>query len=269
MDNRCIGVFDSGLGGLTAVREIMEVLPHENIVYFGDTGRVPYGTRGRDTIIKYAEQDIRFLESFHVKQIVVACGTVSAVALPQLYGKTNIPLIGVVDATAWAAANATKSKRIGILGTSGTIKSHAFQNALQNIDKDIVTYSKSCPLFVPLVENGHTNSEVARLIAKEYLQEILSFDVDTLILGCTHYPHLKDVISEIMGNDVSLIDPGVEVAKYLKQKLEKENLLSDISSEGQYRFYVSDDVNDFSNLGSIFLRRNICGQIKKIDIEKF
>ncbi len=269
MDNRCIGVFDSGLGGLTAVREIMEVLPHENIVYFGDTGRVPYGTRGKGTIIKYTEQDIRFLESFDVKQIVVACGTVSAVSLPHLHDKTKTPLIGVVHATANAAIHATRTKRIGVLGTSGTIHSRAFENALQKLDGDTNVFSKSCPLFVPLVENGHTDSEVARLIAKEYLADILPHNVDTLILGCTHYPHLKGIISEIMGENVTLIDPGVEVAKHLKEKLETEGLQCNASNKGTYRYFVSDDVKDFATLGSLFLQRDICGQVKKIDIEKY
>ena len=269
MDNRSIGVFDSGLGGLTAVREIMARLPGENIVYFGDTGRVPYGPRGADTIIKYAHQDIRFLESFGVKLIVIACGTVSAVALPALQAEYQTPLVGVVDATARAAAKATWNQRIGIIGTQSTIKSDAYAKALGAIAPEAKTYSKACPLFVPLVENGHWETPVARLVAEEYLAELREQDVDTLILGCTHYPHLKKTIAEVMGPAVRLIEPGVELAKFLEQALAEQGLHSQTAGPAQYQYFVSDTPEGFEALGSLFLNRDIHGKVKKIDIEKY
>ncbi len=269
MDNRSIGVFDSGLGGLTAVREIMARLPHENIVYFGDTGGVPYGPKAADTIIKYSHQDIRFLESFGVKMIVIACGTVSSVALPVLRGMYQTPLIGVIDATAAAAAYASRNKKIGIIGTQGTIKSQAYERALETIDSEIQTYSVACPLFVPLVENGHIDTQVTRLVAEEYLADLRKENIDALILGCTHYPHLKKVIAETMGNCVELIDPGAEVAKFLERELAQKGLHSDAVDPEQYRYFVSDTAEGFEELGSLFLHRDIRGKVKKIDIEKY
>ncbi|MDD6309275.1 MAG: glutamate racemase [Clostridia bacterium] len=269
MDNRYIGVFDSGLGGLTAVREIIRTLPNENIVYFGDTGRVPYGSRGKDTIIKYAKQDVRFLESYDVKMIVIACGTVSTVALPFLEESTALPLIGVVDATAKAAIQATKTGKIGVIGTAGTINSGAYEKALRVLDSSVTAVSKACPLFVPLVENGHTESEVSKLVAEEYLAEIREACVDTLILGCTHYPHLKGIISKVMGSQVQLIDPGVEIAHNLQAVLQEKDMLADYTAKEQYRFFVSDAADGFESLGSQFLQRNICGRVERIEIEKY
>lgn len=269
MDNRSIGVFDSGLGGLTAAREIMARLPRESIVYFGDTGRVPYGTRAADTIIKYSHQDIRFLESFGVKLIVIACGTVSSVALPVLHKQYQTPLIGVVDATARAAAGASRNGKIGIIGTQGTIKSRAYEKALNAIDPSLKTYSNACPLFVPLVENGHYDTQVTRLVAEEYLAAIREEKVDTLILGCTHYPHLKKAISEVMGEGVQLIEPGVELAKFLEKTLSENQLHADTVDPEQYRYFVSDTPEGFEELGSLFLNRDIHGKVKKIDIEKY
>ncbi len=266
MDNRCIGIFDSGLGGLTAVKEIKSILPNENLIYLGDTGRVPYGTRSEETIIKYSCQDIDFLKSHNVKLIVVACGTVSSVALPKIK-QSDVPVIGVVDATSNAAIKATKSKKIGIIGTPGTIKSNAYSEKILSKDNSIKTYSKACPLFVPLVENGHFDTEVARLIVKEYLEQIKENGVDTLILGCTHYPLLKKVIGEFMGDEVTLIDAGQEIAKEVKLKF--SNLLSDNTEKGECKYYVSDNIENFENLASLFLQSDINGQVTKIDIENY
>jgi len=267
MDNRCIGVFDSGLGGLTAVKEIMEILPNENIIYFGDTGRVPYGTRSNETIIKYSKSDIRFLESFDVKLIVVACGTVSSVALPVIGNECKTPVIGVVEAAADAAFNATKNGRIGIIGTSGTVKSGAYSKHILNKDPNISTFSRACPLFVPLVENGHFDTPVAKLVIEEYLAEIKEKNVDTLILGCTHYPLLKKAIGEFMGDGVTLIDSGAEIAKAVKTRFPE--ILGTREASGENRYFVSDDVENFEHLASTFLQRNINGQVMKIDIEKY
>ena len=196
MDKRAIGVFDSGLGGLTAVKEIMERLPNENLIYFGDTGRVPYGTRSEETIIRYSRQDIRFLQSFDVKMIVVACGTVSSVALPIIKGEFGVPIVGVVEATADAAVKATRNNKIGIIGTQGTISSGAYSRRIHSEKSNIRTYSRACPLFVPLVENGHFDTQVTRLVIEEYLADIKKQGIDTLILGCTHYPLLEKAIAD-------------------------------------------------------------------------
>lgn len=269
MDNRSIGVFDSGLGGLTVAREIMARLPQENIVYFGDTGRVPYGTRAAETIVKYSHQDVRFLESFGVKMIVIACGTVSSVALPILRDTYKTPLLGVVDMTATAAVAASKNQKIGIIGTPATVKSGAYESKIRKLNPTIKTYSNACPLFVPLVENGHVDTQVARLVAEEYLEEIRKEGVDTLILGCTHYPLLKKVIAEVMGDGVQLIEPGVEIAKFLEKTLKEEQLHSDITEPEQYHYFVSDTAEGFEGLASLFLNRDISGKVRKIDIEKY
>lgn len=269
MNNKSIGIFDSGLGGLTAVKQIMNELPNENIIYFGDTGRVPYGTRSRETILKYTRGDIRFLQTFDVKVIVIACGTASSAALPMIKNEFDIPIVGVIDAAVYAAVRTTKNKKIGVIGTSGTIKSGEYEKQIKEYDSDMEVYSKACPMFVPLVENGYFDSPVTKLIVEEYLEDIRNEGVDTLILGCTHYPLLEKVIQEYMGNDVVLINSGAEVAKYLKKKLDDEMSHSTIIDENQYRYYVSDDVSSFEELGGIFLEREINGQVNKIDIEKY
>ncbi len=269
MDNRSIGVFDSGLGGLTAVKEIMKLFPDENIVYFGDTSRVPYGTRSKETILKYTYSDINFLLSQDVKMIVIACGTASSAALPEIDKEFDVPIFGVVDAGAYEAARVTKNNKIGIIGTPATIKSGSYVKYLKEFNPQAEVYTRACPLFVPLVENGHFNTEVSRLVVKEYLEEIKAAGVDTLILGCTHYPLLKDAISEYMGEGVTLISPGEEVAKYLKKKITDDNRHSDERDENQYRYFVSDSVESFEELGSIFLETKINGKVSKIDIEKY
>lgn len=270
MNNKSIGVFDSGLGGLTAVKQIMNELPEENIIYFGDTGRVPYGTRSRDTILKYTRGDIRFLKTFDVKVIVIACGTASSAALPMIKDEFDVPIVGVIDAAVYAAVRATRNKKIGVIGTQGTIKSREYEKQIKEYDRSMNIFSKACPLFVSLVENGHFDTAVTRLVVEEYLEEIRAQGVDTLILGCTHYPLLEKVIGEYMGKDVTLINSGAEVAKYLKKKLTNEGLLNDGACGGErYRYYVSDDISSFEELGGIFLEREINGQVNKVDIEKY
>ena len=269
MDNRSIGVFDSGLGGLTAVKQIMRELPNESIIYFGDTGRVPYGSRSKETIIKYSKNDINFLLSKDVKLIVIACGTASSAALPALRGDYEIPIIGVVEPTAAAALNATKNGKIGIIGTSGTIKSGSYEKLLKEARPDIITFSQACPLFVPLVENGHFDTKVTELVVSEYLENIRTQGVDTLILGCTHYPLLKNTIARFMGSGVTLIDAGAEVAKELKRHFDKNELHSREHDRQQYQYYVSDDIAGFAELGGMFLEQKIDGQVEKIDIEKY
>lgn len=269
MNNKYIGVFDSGVGGLTAVKELMSELPDENIVYFGDTGRVPYGTRSNETIIKYAVSDINFLKTHDIKLIVIACGTVSSVALPYIKERLGIPVIGVVEPTSQAAVKATKNKKIGIIGTNGTIKSQKYEETIRKIDSSIKTLSIACPLFVPLAENGAANSEAAYLIAKDYLDIFKKEEVDTLVLGCTHYPILANTIKRVLGSDVSLIDSGASTAEYVNAYLSANDLLADKRLDEQYKYYVSDSVADFSKIAESFLGKSIDDCVRKIDIEKY
>ena len=269
MDNRKIGLFDSGLGGLTVMKELMCHLPQESIVYFGDTGRIPYGTKSVDTVIKYTKSDINFLRTFDLKLIVAACGTASSIALPRLKGQYDIPVFGVTEAAGRAAAKATKNGRVGVIGTAGTVRSDAYGKIIAAVNPAIQTVSVTCALFVPLVEDGFTEKEAARLIAEEYLAPIKESGADTLILGCTHYPLLTKVIGEIMGEGVTLINPGVAIAEEIKAWLKEKDLLAEKQDEEQYRFYVSDVPEDFVRLGSMFLERPISGHITQIDIEQY
>ncbi len=267
MDNRPIGVFDSGLGGLSCVKEIMRLMPNENIIYFGDTGRVPYGSRSQETLMKYVSQDIRFLKSFDIKMIIIACGTASSAVLPW-HGKDDIKIMGVVEPASKAAASITKNGKIGVLGTSATIKYGRYVEKIKELRPNTEIIQKACPMFVPLVENGYTNSEVTRIIAREYLKDIKAFGVDTLILGCTHYPLLKDVIREVMGDDVALINSGATAAECAADVLKSCDMLSD-AKEGEYKYFVSDASEDFTKLGGLFLERPIVEDVEKIDIEKY
>jgi glutamate racemase len=269
LSSNYIGIFDSGLGGLTAVKELMHLLPNEPIVYFGDTGRVPYGSKSNDTIIKYTKSDIRFLNTFDLKLIVIACGTASTIALRSVEGMVDVPVFGVVGAAAKAAVAATENKRIGIIGTAGSIRSGAYERLIAEIDESIFTISKPCPLFVPLVENGFTTGEIAQLAAKHYLTEMKEAGVDTLIMGCTHYPLLAETIGGVMGHHVTLIDPGRVTAGFVKDYLEQNGLLCTGKADGQYQFFVSDCPDDFAELGSKFLQQEIPGGVEKIDIEKY
>ena len=264
-----IGIFDSGLGGLTNVKELHKLMPNENIIYFGDTGRVPYGTRSNDIILKYTRQDLRFLLSFPIKAVIVACGTVSSVALDIVKDEVPVDIIGVVEPTVEEAIKVTRNKKIGIIGTEGTIKSGSYKNKILNIDKDIEIYDMACPLFVPLVENGYLKSEATKIIATDYLKSIKDAGVDTLILGCTHYPLLSEVISEVMGDNVTLISPGVETAKYSARLFEEKNITNKDNTTGTIDYYVSDDVDKFSYLASMFLNDEITTNVKKINIEEW
>ena len=261
MKNHPIGIFDSGLGGLTTVREIQRIMPGEDIIYFGDTGRVPYGTRSRETIIRYTKDDIDFLLKHDIKFIIAACGTASSVALPVLSGQYDIKIMGVLESACRKAVEVTKNGKIGVIGTSGTIKSGKYEEIIKSFNSDMEVYSNACPMFVPLVENGYAESEAAMLIAKDYLKPLKEANVDTLILGCTHYPLLTKVISAIMGEEVKLLSPGALAAEEAKQYLEKEGLLSE-KTYGNSEFYVSDSVENFTTLGSTFLGKPIDGQVR-------
>ena len=268
MDNRPIGVFDSGLGGLTAVREIRSILPSENIIYFGDTSRVPYGGRSPETILKYARQDVRFLRTFDVKAILVACGTVSSNALPRLVEENDVPMSGVVEPACRRALTLTKSKKVGVIATAATIRSGAYERVIHTLDERTEVLSKACPLFVPLVENGRfrTGDCVIETVAREYLQELKDAGIDTLILGCTHYPLLTEVIAEIMGGSVQLINTGAEAAWELKRALKASDALAEGS--GSAVLYTSDAPEGFAALAGQFLQRDV-NDVRHTDIEKY
>lgn len=268
MSEAPIGIFDSGLGGLTAVKELINVLPQENIVYFGDTGRVPYGNRSRETIEKYARQDAGFLISKGVKMIIAACGTVSSAAV-NLGDYLSVPYTGVVVPTAAAAVNATKNGKIGVIGTSATINSGSYKKEIMKQNCKITVYEQDCPLFVPLVENGFTSpdDEIVKLIVEHYLAPLREADIDTLILGCTHYPIIAKAISQCVGSRVQLIDSGRETALYAASILKNNNILNMSGALGNSCYYVSDTVDDFSRIAGIFLGKSINDSVSRIDIE--
>lgn len=266
-----IGVFDSGVGGLTVAREIMRNLPNEHIVYFGDTARVPYGSKSKDTILRFSRQIIRFLQTQHVKAIVIACNTASAFALDEVEKELDIPIIGVVKPGARVAAAATENRRVGVIGTEGTVNSHLYDHFIKEQDPEITVYSKACPLFVPLVEEGWLKDSVTEEVARRYLQELLEQGIDTLILGCTHYPLLRSLIGRIAGDQVKLVNPAYETAKELEQLLQKEHLANageKAPVNEPYRFYVSDAADKFRHFANSILPYDIETTIK-INIEEY
>ena len=270
MDERPVGVFDSGLGGLTAVRKLKAILPGENIIYFGDTARVPSGGHSRETLLKYARQDMNFLRSFDLKAVLIACGTVSTTALGQLREENDIPILGVVEPTCRRAVAVTKNKRVGLIATQASIRSGAYERVIREMDPEVTVIGKPCPLFVPLVENGRfrPGDIVIETVAREYLQELINAGVDTLILGCTHYPLLTDVIGGVMGKGVALVDAGGEAALALRTLLEEGGQLSGRET-GETAYYASDRVEDFERLASLFLSEDLHESAKQIDIEQY
>ena len=271
MDPRPIGVFDSGLGGLTAVRRLRQIMPSEHIIYFGDTSRVPYGNRSSDTILKYARQDLRFLRSFDLKAALIACGTVSSNCLTQLQRENDIPVIGVVEPTVRRAAELTRNKRVGLIATRASVSSGAYQRQMAKLDPQVEMFSQPCPLFVPLVEEGRfrPGDVVIETVAREYLRPLQDAGVDALVLGCTHYPLLEDVIGEIMGAGVQLIDAGCESAYAVRRHLKAHDALAPESQTGSADFYASDRVADFERLAAIFLHEDISHTAWQIDIETY
>ncbi|MBM4170175.1 MAG: glutamate racemase [Ignavibacteria bacterium] len=262
-DARPIGVFDSGVGGLTVVRALSEKLPHENIVYFGDTARVPYGPKSPQVVREYALDDTNILLNHDVKLIVVACNTVSAVALDVVQKQARVPVVGVIEPGALAAVKRSKSKRIGIIGTVGTIKSNAYGTALKRLDADVEHFSHPCPLFVPLAEEGWMDHRATELIAKEYLFPLTQHKIDTLILGCTHYPILKDVISRVTHQTLQLIDSGEATAEVVAQLLDSEGIRNLSTMNARLQFFVSDVPHKFAEIGERFLGRTL-GRIQRV-----
>lgn len=254
--NAPIGVFDSGVGGLTVAREIMRQIPNERIVYFGDTARVPYGNKSKDTIIKYSRQIIRFLQTEGVKAIVIACNTASAFAIDVVSKEFDMPIIGVVKPGARAAAATTKNGKIGVIGTEGTVNSGIYTEFIQQINPKARVIGKACPLFVSLVEEGMLHDTITDQVAERYLESMRESDIDTLIMGCTHYPLLRSTIGKVMGEKVNLVNPAYETAVELKRVLNQEGLanICDVDSPTQmYRFYVSDAAEKFKTFANSIL----------------
>jgi glutamate racemase len=254
-----IGVFDSGIGGLTVAHAVMQQMPHESVTYFGDTARVPYGPKSPETVRRYSEEIAAFLAEQGIKSLVVACNTATAHALPALRESLSMPVIGVIEPGARAAVRATRNGHIGVIGTVGTIKSGAYERALRNIEPSLRITARACPLFVPLVEEGWVDHQATRLIAREYLAPLLDANVDTAVLGCTHYPLLKKVISEVLGDGVKLIDSAEETARETAAVLRDKRLAAPPETEPEYRFIASDDPLMFLQLGQRFLGGAIDG----------
>lgn len=267
MDNRPIGVFDSGLGGLTVVRQIYRVLPQESIVYLGDTARVPYGSRSPEIVRKFARQDAYFLAGRNVKYIVIACNTASAQAETDLVRRLAIPVLGVIQPGAEAAVAESRTGRIGIIGTLGTVASGAYQRAIAERRPAAEIVAQACPLFVPLVEEGVQASPAARLITEDYLQPFQHAGVDTLILGCTHYPILATVIGETMGPGVHLVDPGIALAHVLAADLAQRDLVAASGHAVQHQYFVTDRSARFQELAERFLGRAMCQAVEELDLE--
>lgn len=266
-----IGVFDSGVGGLTVAREIMRQIPNEKIVYFGDTARLPYGSKSKETVTRFSRQIVRFLQTFQVKTIVVACNTVSAYALDELERETAIPMIGVVKPGAKTAVEVTKNGRVGVIATEATIGSQIYTKYIKELNKDVTIYGKACPLFVPLVEEGLWQDPVTDEIAKRYLAELIDIDIDTLILGCTHYPLIRSALGKIMGERVTLVNPAYETARELKELLEQKGLLNQEPPRlgvNQYMFYVSDGAEKFKRFANSIIKYGILSA-KTINIEEY
>ncbi len=266
-----IGVFDSGVGGLTVAREIMRQMPNEKIIYFGDTARVPYGSKSKETVTRFSKQIVRFLRTFDVKTIVVACNTASAYALEELEKECDIPIIGVVKPGAKTAAEVTKNGKIGVIATEATIHSGIYSQYIKEMKKNVTIYGKACPLFVPLIEEGLWVDPVTDEIAKRYLTELIDLDIDTLILGCTHYPLIRSTLGRIIGDKVTLVNPAYETAIELKALLEERGLLNTKQpalGENRYQFYVSDTAEKFRNFANSIIKYGILSA-KTVNIEEY
>ncbi len=269
--NAPIGVFDSGVGGLTVAREIMRQIPNEKIVYFGDTARVPYGSKSKETVTRYSRQIVRFLQTQQVKAIVVACNTASAYALDEIEKEVDIPMIGVVKPGAKVAAETTVNGKIGVIGTEGTIGSNIYPRYIKEINPKVSVVGKACPLFTPLVEEGLLQDPVTDEIAKRYLAELIDIGIDTLILGCTHYPLIRSTLGRIVGEKVNLVNPAYETARELKELLVAENMLNDEETklgDNKYRFFVSDGAEKFKHFANSIIKYGILSA-KTIHIEEY
>ena len=259
MPERAIGVFDSGVGGLTVLRELRHQIPAESLVYLGDTARVPYGTKSAPTVLRYAHEAAHFLLAQRVKLLVVACNTASAVALDELSERYQVPVVGVIEPGARKALQVTRNGRIGVIGTEGTIRSGAYERALQAGSANVSVHTAACPLFVPLAEEGWASHEVARMAAAEYLSPLLDKGIDTLVLGCTHYPLLKQTLQTVVGPNVQLVDSAEETAKDVRLRLMQQQLLQATEPTLSLRFFVTDIPDRFERVGGIFLGEKLQG----------
>jgi glutamate racemase len=248
-----LGVFDSGIGGLTVARAVFERLPHESVIYFGDTARVPYGPKSPDTVRRYSGEILAYLLGRGVKALVVACNTISAQALDHLAERSPVPLVGVIEPGAHAAVQATRTGKIGVIGTAGTIASGAYERAIKRLRPDAAVYVQACPLFVPLVEEGWFDHAATELIAREYLAPIQQAGADVLVLGCTHYPLLKPLLARVLGSTVALVDSAEETAKVVAREIAARDLAAPPDAHPTHRFVVSDDEPHFRKVGARFL----------------
>jgi len=264
---KAIGIFDSGVGGLTVLKEVVRALPQEDTIYLGDTARVPYGTKSPETVVRYSRQIARYLLQRDIKLLVVACNTASAVALAALQQEFSIPIVGVIEPGARAAADATRSGKVGVIGTAATVASSAYTKAIKRINPDIEVISRACPLFVPLAEEGWVDNEVARLTAKSYLGDLKQHGVDTLVLGCTHYPILKSVIAEVMGPGVTLVDSAEQTALTVARILSEQELLRPKGEQGNHHYYVTDIPAGFIRVGNRFLGGEL-GDVYQVSLEQ-
>ena len=269
-DKRPIGVFDSGIGGLTGFSRLRALLPNEDLIYFGDTGRVPYGTRGKDIITKYCRQDAGFLMTFGIKLLFIACNTASYAALDTLTAELPIPVCGVIEDASRAAAKATKNGRIAVLATSATVSGHVYSDCLASFNPALSVFEQACPLFVPAVENGRYSPDdpIVKILTEEYLASVLDFGADTIILGCTHYPLLIPSISAAAPG-VTLINSGAEAAQHIADMLKESGLANSPEHEGKVRYYVSDSAEKFAQSAGIFLKHEPEGPVEWVDIEKY
>ena len=269
MDNRPIGIFDSGIGGLTVLKEISAILPNENIIYFGDCGRAPYGTKSRETIIRYVVQDTEFLLDQDIKMIVVACNTASAYGIEEIRAKAGyVPVLDVISPGAKFASAMTQNNKVGVIGTIATINSGVYERSINGENENIKVFSKACPLFVPIAEEGWWDSDVATITAKIYLQCMADNEIDTMLLGCTHYPLLEGTINKVLGDSVCIINSAREVAGVVKERLFKDGIENDNLGKPNYRFFTSDSVDKFKELGELFLNTKMeC--VYKADIELY
>jgi glutamate racemase len=267
-DNRPIGVFDSGVGGLTVVKQLMKKLPSENIIYFGDTARIPYGTKSEEIVRRFALEDSFFLLEKNVKIVVVACNTASSVAVSMLQTILDVPVIGVIEPGAEAAVRNSRNRKIGVIGTAATIRSSSYRKKVLQSSNKAQVISQACPLFVSLVEEGWIEDEATILIARRYLQTMIENHVDTLILGCTHYPLLKNTIQKVLGDDVRLIDSGVETAITVAKILEEKRMLANPDQIAKNKFYLSDMPYKFQEIAERFLERTI-PHVETVNFEQF
>ncbi|MBT0652278.1 glutamate racemase [Geomobilimonas luticola] len=264
---KAIGIFDSGVGGLTVLKEIVRTLPQEDTIYLGDTARVPYGTKSPETVTRYARQITAFLVQRDIKLLVVACNTASAVSLDALKESFDLPIVGVIEPGARRAAAVTRTGKVGVIGTAGTIKSSAYSKAIKRINPEIQVVTRACPLFVPLAEEGWVDNEIARLTAHAYLEGLREEGVDTLVLGCTHYPLLKGIIADVMGDDVKLVDSAEETAHTVAEILGRQEMLRPEAERGNHHYFVTDVPAGFIRVGNRFLGGKL-GDVYQVNLDE-